>query len=278
MRASGDSRGDFAAELERIRRALGQTADLREVRDLRDKAEAVRIYAKSAGLGLEFQNRATEVRLSAERRAGEILQGMPLRGGDRKSASRNDTLLEKFGISQNESSRWQREASLPEEDFQQYVRQTIDQGAELTSRELLHLARVYARETGRRESLFRRLSATLRKLARQRSRFCCIHVIPPWPEGRTSKANISRLMQQLVNLPVQPVVANRAHLHLWTPPEMLEDGLRLVRAWGFHFRGIAGADEASRGPRLLLAAGPRCPAAWRAGRVGVPGQLPAELV
>ena len=32
---------------------------------------------------------------------------------------------------------------------------------------------------------------------------------------------------------MEPVAAERAHLHLWTPPELLEDGLRLLRAWGF---------------------------------------------
>ena len=43
-------------------------------------------------------------------------------------------------------------------------------------------------------------------------------------------------MRELIDLPVEPVAAEKAHLHLWTPPEMLEDGLRLVRAWGFQYQ------------------------------------------
>jgi N6-adenosine-specific RNA methylase IME4 len=44
------------------------------------------------------------------------------------------------------------------------------------------------------------------------------------------------LVQELLDLPVEPVAAQKAHLHLWTPPEMLENGLRLMRAWGFSYR------------------------------------------
>ena len=96
---------------------------------------------------------------------------------------------------------------------------------------------VQARETGSaRENLFSRLVGGLQKLARQHSQFRCIHVIPPWPEGRTSKANVCRLVQELVELPVEPVAAEKAHLHLWTPPELLEDGLKLLREWGFRYQ------------------------------------------
>ena len=183
-----------------------------------------------------MQNQAAEVRLLAERRAGEVLREMSLRGGDRKSNRRNGTRLEDFGISQQESCRWQREASLPEEDFQEYVRLTKEWGKELTSSELLRLARVYTWETSARENLFRRMMSGLRKLAQKQSQFRCIHVIPPWPDGRTYKANVSCIGRELLDLPVQSVAAEKAHLHLWTPPEMLEEGLRLLRAWGFQYR------------------------------------------
>ncbi len=236
MRATIESLCDAPAELDTIRLALPETADIRQIKDLRDRAEAVREYAKSAGLGLEMQNQAAEVRLLAERRAGKVLLGMQLHGGDRKSNHQDDTRLDNLGISKDESSRWQQEASLPDEEFQEYVRGTKEQRKELTSGELLRLARIHAREAGSRENRFNRLVAGLRKLARQGSQFGCIQAIPPWPEGRASKANNCCLVQELLDLPVEPVAAKKAHLHLWTPPEMLEDGLRLIRAWGFHYQ------------------------------------------
>ena len=230
------SPSDALAALDELRRALVDSADLRQIKEIRDQAEAIRRHVKATGFGLEVQNQAAELRLIAERQAGELLRGMQLHGGDRKSGHRNGMHLNKLGISQDASSRWQREASLPAADLQQYVRQTVEQGKELASEDLLCLARVHAREAGARENLFPKLVNGLQKLARQGAQFGCVHVIPPWPEGRASKANVGCLVQELLDLPVEPVAAQKAHLHLWTPPEMLEDGLRLVRAWGFHYR------------------------------------------
>ena len=231
-----DSPSSVVAVLDEVLRALTETADLAQIKNLRDEAEAVRQYVKKAALPLEMQNKAVEVKLVAQRRAGEVLRAMQLRGGDHRSSGRDDTRLEDLGIAKEESSRWQREASLPEELFQEYVRRTTEHGKRLTSRSLLRLARIHAHGTRARENLFNRQASGLRKLARQGMRFGCIHVIPPCPEGSTSKADACRLMQELIDLPVEPVVAERAHLHLWTPPELLQDGLRALQAWGFRYQ------------------------------------------
>ena len=50
-----------------------------EAKKIRDKAEAVRTYAKLAG-DLDMQNMAAEIRIRAERRAGELLVGMQTSG------------------------------------------------------------------------------------------------------------------------------------------------------------------------------------------------------
>jgi N6-adenosine-specific RNA methylase IME4 len=233
-----DSEPRALAVLDGIRRVLAETTDLAQIKDFRDQAEAVRHYAKSAALGLEMQNKAAEAKLVAERRAGEVLEEMRLRGGDRKSGHRKrGTVLDNLGISKVESTRWQREASVPEEEFQQYLHRTREEAKELTSRGLLRLAHVHARETGSaRENLFSGLAIGLQKLAKRQSQFGCIHVIPPWPEGRTSRANICRLVRELVDLPVGPVAAKMAHLHLWTPPEQMLDAVKILLAWGFQYR------------------------------------------
>lgn len=164
MLATFDSLSDLLAELDRVRLALVTAADLRQIKDFRDRAEAIRRHAKAAGLGLEMQNQAAELKLVAERRAGRLLGDIPLHGGDRKSGHGDEIRLKKLGISQNASSRWQREASLPEQDFQQYLQQTKDTGKVPTSQDLLGLARVHAREMGARENLFPKLVNGLEKL------------------------------------------------------------------------------------------------------------------
>ena len=47
-----------------------------EVKDIRDKAEALRQYARQAGESLESKNAIAEIKLRAERRAGELLGAM----------------------------------------------------------------------------------------------------------------------------------------------------------------------------------------------------------
>ena len=168
-----------------VNQALSEAADLAQIKTLRDEAEASRKHAVAAGLGLEVQNQAAEARLMAERRAGTILRGMGLRGGDHKSSFRNKRPLEKLGITQKESTRWQRVAILPEADFLQYVRLTKEMGQRLTSRRLFDLVRVHTQQAGSDgESLFKRLTNRLRKLAGQPLRFGCVHVLPPWPAAR----------------------------------------------------------------------------------------------
>jgi hypothetical protein len=217
--------------------ALSELTDLAQIKTLRNEAEASRKHAVAARLGLDVQNQATEARLMAERRAGTILRDMGLRGGDHKSSFRDKSPLETLGITKPESTRWQRAAMLPEADFEQYVRLTKEMGQRLTSSRLLELVRVHTQRAGSDgESLFKRLTNRLRKLANQSSRFGCIHVMPPWPATEAPKTNISSFVQELLDLPVEPIAAARAHLHLWTPPESLEDGLRVLRAWGFHSR------------------------------------------
>jgi hypothetical protein len=127
--------------LDQAGQALAEARTLGEIKTIRDKAEAVRKYAQSASLGLGVQNRAAEVKLRAERQAGKLLSQLMLRGGDRRSKSHSDRLkLDDLGLTPNQSKRWQLQARVPDNLFLDHVKQTCEEGKELTSAGLMRLA------------------------------------------------------------------------------------------------------------------------------------------
>ena len=102
---------------ERARAELAKAATLDEVKDIRDKAEALRLYLRQQSGGLEMQNAAAVLKLRAERRAGEILrdmdknegalmQGKALSPRSQAGTAAPPTLAE-LGIEKTQAHRWQ---------------------------------------------------------------------------------------------------------------------------------------------------------------------------
>jgi hypothetical protein len=140
---------------DRAKRELELAASIDEVKKIRDQAEALRQYARQQKLSLEMQNRCAEIKLRAERRAGDLLVDMekhpPGPRGDRSHDGTDPPRLVDIGISKNQSSRWQAIASIPEEDFEERVESLKASGRELTSSEMLSLAGFLRREKERQE-------------------------------------------------------------------------------------------------------------------------------
>ena len=138
------------AGLEEACRLLAEARRVDEVKAIRDRAEAARVYARQARLGLEAQNDAAEIKLRAERRAGELLAAMAKHPAGRPSENRSHAAtdflpprLEDLGISKGQSSRWQAIALVPDPVFEAHIVQTRSRGQELTTAGALKLARPY---------------------------------------------------------------------------------------------------------------------------------------
>ncbi len=138
QRQRGASLGSLV-HLNKARRELALLTRIDEIKEIRDKAEALRMYSKQAGESLEMQNNCVEIKIRAERRAGELLKESGRKKGEtnRKIMCHDGILsptLKKLGIEPKQSMRWQIIAGIPERVFEEHVESTrAKAGADLTN-------------------------------------------------------------------------------------------------------------------------------------------------
>lgn len=126
---------------EAARQALAEAQRVDEVKDIRDKAEAMAAYARQAK-DTELIQYATEIKVRAERRCGEMLRATVERGGDRRSGSRSKhTTLNDLGLTRDESSRYQKLAAMPEKHFEAAVATAKAAAGEVTTARMLREAK-----------------------------------------------------------------------------------------------------------------------------------------
>lgn len=138
------------ALLEAHRRDIEAAREPGEAVRLVKQADAIRYLTKKADLGEEIQDDAAEMAIRARRKAGELLE-KSLRGpeeGRPGKVSHAATLIEpttlgEIGVSRSDSSRWQAMASLPEEKFEEALRETRAQGRRLSTEAMVRVARTH---------------------------------------------------------------------------------------------------------------------------------------
>jgi hypothetical protein len=140
--------------LSKARSELAEAKTLVKVLSIRDIAVAAVAYAKAARLGLEMQNEAAEIKIIAERKAGEMLRKMPKVKGNERSKKGIDLTMspnsyEELGIERNQAQRWQKEAVLPEKEFTAYLSRVKECKEEITSKAVYDLAKNYEKNNGR---------------------------------------------------------------------------------------------------------------------------------
>lgn len=131
------------------RYALQQAVEIDEVKEIRDKAEAMAAYARQAK-DTEMIQWVTEIKVRAERKAGEMLASMEKHPGAKGVGSNQHEVrshdvtapkLSDLGITKNESSRWQKLAAIPETQFEQAVSAAKEVAGEVTTAAMLRIER-----------------------------------------------------------------------------------------------------------------------------------------
>jgi len=125
---------DALAKLSAATYALAEAKTLDEVKHIIDIAEAARTYARAAKLGLETANHAAEVKLRAERKAGELLGQLERAPAGRPTENTRQPFgnfseyrqtLQETGVEERTAQRWQVASTVPEEVFEEHLQPAL---------------------------------------------------------------------------------------------------------------------------------------------------------
>ena len=194
-----------------------------------------------------MQNRCAEIKIRAERKAGELLQELerhppgplPI---DKSHDGTQPPRLEDLGITKNQSSRWQAIAGIPEKNFEERVEEIKGNGNELTSKEFLSLAGYLQRQQAIREQE----QAVEQVGPLPTGSYNVIVIDPPWRYSHRptdfTKHNVTPYptlsVEEIKALPVHELAANDAILWLWTTNAHLPDAFEIINAWNFTYKTL----------------------------------------
>jgi N6-adenosine-specific RNA methylase IME4 len=232
--------------LSQARQAVAEARTVDEVKHVRDTAEALRVYAKQAGESLAIQNECAEVKLRAERKAGQLLREQGRKQGERDQTSSATTFdkpkLDEIGITRDQSSRWKQVSQVPEPEFEAHVVAVKQAGGELTSAGVVQLAKDRDRSDRKDEKRARSdaLASSPVPVVVERYQILCAD--PPWryeanstPDTRSIENHYPTMSADQLAA-VEIPAADDAVLFMWATSPKLAEALDLMAAWDFGYR------------------------------------------
>jgi N6-adenosine-specific RNA methylase IME4 len=241
------------------RKALAECHRVDEVKAIRDRAEAVQLYARQAK-DSDLINRATEIRKRAEIRAGELLAEMEkAKGGEQHHKRPTSTTqvpvptLKDFGISKNQSSRWQKFAALDEDEQEARIAQAKRLAVAVTegNREIVKAARAQRQDEkrGRRQQREAELGAKM--VALPDKKYGVIVCDDAW-DRHAANLEESRIVDELHEATKDrfACAADDCLLAMWSTVPHLAIAIDLLRRRGFRYVShfVWAKDKASTGP------------------------------
>jgi N6-adenosine-specific RNA methylase IME4 len=243
--------GSSPALISKARALLAKAETLDQVMNVRALAKAGEEYFrdfKTAIYSRKLAKEAAEIRLRAERKAGQILRQMAERGeragrggDDNHRAMLQTATLPDLGIERTQSHRWQEIGVIAEPLFEAYIAEAhAKETHEMTTSGLRTLAKF-----DRKREQAEEISEEPEPLPR--GPFRVIVVDPPWPYAlRRPTVNDSRgypeyaamTLEEIQALPIAESATEDAVLWLWTTNAFLEEAFVICRNWGFQYRTL----------------------------------------
>ena len=105
----------------KMKAAIEKCQSIDEIKEIRDKAEALRQYSKIAG-DSEAMNKCAAIKIQG--RTAEqvkILKDMDLKPWRPQKSSHDGSNSLPYGVTWSDSSRWQRLTEIPQEKFEDFI-------------------------------------------------------------------------------------------------------------------------------------------------------------
>lgn len=231
-----DSQEKALVKIDQARKALAEAKSLPDVKRIRDQASTVEHYMRRQQYSLEAIADASELKLRAERRLGELLAATVKAGNPELSQAGTITKLPE-GISRSQSHRWQTVAAVPDAAFEAHVASVREEQISLTTAGVMRVAK----RAERVESIQSIVThdAPLTDLAP----VPVLYADPPWryehvkTENRAIENQYPTLsLDEICALPVSDAATADAVLFLWATSPKLAEAMQVVTAWGFVYR------------------------------------------
>jgi N6-adenosine-specific RNA methylase IME4 len=225
-------------------RALAEAKSIDEVKDFRDKAEAMRAYARQAK-NKDLEADAKEIRMRATRRLDQLRQAQK----------------ETVGLNRGNAGGF---ADNPPDDRPTFASQGIDKNLAHQARTLgaMSDARFEAVVAGARDAVTSAVRKVVKGQEREQSnqetkrnarpipkgKYAVIYADPPWRfdiwtgEGKDRAAENhypTMTLEEIEALPVASLAADDCALFLWTCMPTLRKAFDVIEAWGFEYKTCA---------------------------------------
>ena len=249
------------------RSALKKAVRVDEVKDIRNKARALQVYAMQAKDG-QLAGDAAEIKSRATRRIGEIMEEMrqvkelakgsrgkgPGRGkkGKKGGLSKNPPFPEKtlpsLGIDKNLAHAAREAAKMTEAKFEAQVAKTRSRAVAAAEGDTAIIAEARAeRHTKKAEKRHERERELTKKIkALPDKKYAVILADPEWrfefysEKGKTNSSADNHYptsaLDEIKARNVNSIAAMDCVLFLWATAPMFPDALSVMKAWGFSYK------------------------------------------
>lgn len=230
-----------AKEMARNINSLHQSIDakLDTMKKMQVLGDYIQAKIRDRDAAFQAKNNFAEIHLRYERDIGKWLKDMEKHppGPEPKDQSHHVTeppKLEDLGIGRMQSHRWQAIATIPEDDFEQYINSKKTSDQEITSNGAYALARQIKRTTESKEPS-----------PLPTGQYRTIVVDPPWPmekilrEVRPFQYDMdypTLEINEIKNLEIPSISSDDGcHLYLWTTQKYLPIAFDVLKDWGFKY-------------------------------------------